>query len=180
MRLPGVRTIGLAAGAALAAALLVTACGGGDAQGTPTPFSLGGDSRVVGVTPTPTAGRPPTRAPKPTATAAATATPGGPTAPPPTGGAAAGRDVFLNSGCTACHTIDSIPQARGSLGPNLTTVGAHAGDRKPGISADAYLRESVTTPGAFIVQGFQNVMPPGLVPPGPDLDNLVEFLLSLK
>ena len=45
----------LAAGVfVLAGALALAACGGG-ATGTPTPFSLGGGSRIQGFTPTPTA-----------------------------------------------------------------------------------------------------------------------------
>ena len=45
------------AAAALLASLVVflSACGGGDKTGTPTPFSLGGDSQVLGFAPTPTA-----------------------------------------------------------------------------------------------------------------------------
>lgn len=36
---------------------------------------------------------------------------------------ARGRDVFMQSACIACHTIDGT-NARGQLGPNLTRIGA--------------------------------------------------------
>lgn len=167
-------------GATLLLALVATACGGGGGeQGTPTPFTLGGDSRITGVTPTPTAGVPPTRAPK--ATAPPVQTPGEGQTPSPDGGeTAAGRQVFLSAGCTACHTIAGIPQATGKVGPDLTGIGTRAGTRVSGLSAEAYIRQSVLQPGAFVVQGFQNVMPPGLVREGPDLDALVAFLLSQR
>ena len=97
--------------------------------------------------------------------------------------AAAGSDdekFFLALPCKACHTIDSLKSqgATGNVGPNLTHVGTAGATRKPGTSAAAYIRESILEPGTFVVPGFPNAMPPGLVPPGADLDRLVAFLVS--
>ena len=172
------RRLMLISGVGAAMALALAACGGHNVFGgtTPTPFSLGGGSKVEGYTPTPTAGLPATKAVE-------GGTIGGQPQPPPTGGGGptdAGRQVFLTAGCTACHTIDTIPAARGNVGPNLTNVGTRAGTRKPGMSAEDYLKESVIQPDAFIAPGYTNDMPPGLVQPGPNLDNLIAFLSSLK
>ncbi len=155
----------------LAAGLLAVACGGASA-GPPTPFSLGGSSQVQGVTPTPTAQVVP-------------ATPEAPNEPPANGGNGAegvsggdrGLQVFLSSGCVACHTLQGVPEAIGSVGPELTGIGSRAGTRTD-MEADGYIRQSVLEPGAFVTEGFTNAMPPGLVTAGPDLDALVEFLLS--
>lgn len=174
------RRLMFASGVGVAITLTLSACGGHNVFGstTPTPFSLGGSSKVEGYTPTPTAGLPATKA-------VVGGTSGGQVSPPAGGGGGgtpsdAGRQVFLTAGCTACHTIDSIPQARGNVGPNLTNVGTRAGMRKPGMSAEDYLKESVMQPDAFIAPGYPNAMPPGLVQAGPNLDNLIAFLSSLK
>lgn len=45
--------------------------------------------------------------------------------------------------------------------PELTHVGSVAGKRKPGYSAKDYIRESILTPKAFVVQGFKPIMPTG-------------------
>jgi cytochrome c oxidase subunit 2 len=35
-----------------------------------------------------------------------------------------GRQVFGRSACIACHTVEGVPQARGTVGPNLTHFGS--------------------------------------------------------
>ena len=48
-------------------------------------------------------------------------------------------------------------------------------------TAEAYIRESITHPNAFVVPGFPSPspMPPGLVA-GQDLNDLVAFLLTQR
>ena len=96
-----------------------------------------------------------------------------PNAPP-------GQRVFVASGCGACHTLEGVPGAAGTIGPPLTNIGNVAATRKPGMSAEDYIRESIANPTAFIVPGFAPVMPSGLVSNPTDLNNLVEFLASRK
>jgi mono/diheme cytochrome c family protein len=96
-----------------------------------------------------------------------------PNAPP-------GQRVFAASGCGACHTLEGVPGAAGAVGPPLTNVGNVAATRKPGMSAEDYIRESIVNPQVFLVPGFPPVMPPGLVTNPTDLNNLVEFLASRK
>src|SRR3990170_2870982 len=39
------------------------------------------------------------------------------------GAAAAGKEVFLSKGCIACHRAPNVPEAQGTLGPNLAGIG---------------------------------------------------------
>jgi mono/diheme cytochrome c family protein len=72
---------------------------------------------------------------------------------------AAGERIFTGAGgCTACHGL-------GTRAPNLVTdfagqgpIGARCGSRRPGMDCKAYLYQSLTEPGAFVVPGFQNIM----------------------
>lgn len=68
---------------------------------------------------------------------------------------AAGEKIFGEKGqCATCHGI-----GRAGRGPDLAGVGGRAGTRKPGTSAKAYLVETLLDPGAYVVQGFPNIMP---------------------
>jgi hypothetical protein len=57
-----------------------------------------------------------------------------------------------------------------------------AATRVSGLSAEEYIRESIITPTAFLVEGFSPVMPTTL---GTDLtpqqiDDVIAFLLTLE
>ena len=169
--------------ATAAAVFIVTACGEYEG-GEPTAiFTLGGGSTVFGFTPTPAAAPPPT----PTVTPKPEPGPIGPVnttpLPPGTpgdGDAGPGLTVFVNAGCTACHTIDSVPEAVGEIGPNLSAVASTAGSRVNGLTAEQYLRQSVMEPSEFLVEDYDNLMPAGLVPDQADFDNLIAYLLTLN
>jgi mono/diheme cytochrome c family protein len=72
----------------------------------------------------------------------------------------AGERVYHGAGgCTACHGL-------GTRAPNLLTdhggegpIGARCGSRESGKDCKAYLWESLTEPGTFLVPGFENIMP---------------------
>lgn len=74
--------------------------------------------------------------------------------------AAAGERIYNGAGgCTACHGL-------GTRAPNLVTdqggtgtIGARCGSRRAGMDCKSYLYESMTNPGAFVVPGFENIMP---------------------
>lgn len=73
---------------------------------------------------------------------------------------AAGEQLYQGAGgCTACHGL-------GTRAPNLLTdekgqgpIGARCGNREPGKSCKAYLYESLTQPRAFVVPGYEPIMP---------------------
>jgi nitric oxide reductase subunit C len=99
--------------------------------------------------------------------------------PPATEPVARGRQVYRALSCGSCHEPNLFGQR---LGPPLDHVGTVAQARRPGIPAEAYLRESVLDPGAYLVPGYQDSMPRGLgrdLSPT-DLDALVAYLSSLK
>ncbi|NNJ12466.1 c-type cytochrome [Chloroflexales bacterium ZM16-3] len=72
---------------------------------------------------------------------------------------AAAKELIIAQGCVGCHAIDSIPEAIGIIGPNLTHIFTRAADT---ITTDAYkatgkattardyLQESILTPSAYV------------------------------
>jgi len=100
-----------------------------------------------------------------------------------------GRAVFLSdkTGCKACHAVDTEPDAKGLVGPNLTHIGTEAATRVAGQSAAEYIRTAIINPGAFIAPNCPagacgNIMPQdfGQKLSQQELDDLVAYLLSLK
>jgi mono/diheme cytochrome c family protein len=94
---------------------------------------------------------------------------------------AAGEGIYQGSGgCTACHGL-------GTRAPNLLTdekgqgpIGARCGRREPGKDCKAYLHEALTKPGAYVVPGYEPIMPDlsrTLAPP--QIWALVAYLESL-
>lgn len=73
---------------------------------------------------------------------------------------AAGGDLYNGAGgCTACHGL-------GTRAPNITSdergqgaIGARCGNRERGKDCKTYLYEALTQPGAFVVPGYEPIMP---------------------
>jgi WD40 repeat protein len=89
----------------------------------------------------------------------------------------------INSYCRMCHLFDTPESA---VGPSLLGIGSRAGSTVNGLSAEAYIRQSLTSPSAYVVPGYEDVMPPYVKTPlyermGPDsLDMVITYLLQLK
>ncbi len=72
----------------------------------------------------------------------------------------AGDQLYHGAGgCTACHGL-------GTRAPNLLTdekgqgpIGARCGKREAGKGCKAYIYESLTSPKAYVVQGYEPIMP---------------------
>lgn len=66
-----------------------------------------------------------------------------------------GEELFEGAGgCQACH-------GRGTRAPQLRgEIGQRCGDRVSGMSCKEYLHESLVEPRAYVVEGFQPIMPP--------------------
>lgn len=72
----------------------------------------------------------------------------------------AGGDLYNGAGgCTACHGL-------GTRAPSITgderaqgPIGARCGNREPGKDCKTYLHEALTKPGAFVVPGYEPIMP---------------------
>jgi cytochrome c oxidase subunit 2 len=106
--------------------------------------------------------------------------------------AAAGRPpdpvtLFARYGCNACHAL-AVAGAEGQVGPSLDGIGTLAATRLPGVPAEAYIRQSILDPDAFIAPECPTgPCPAGVMPrdfavrlPPPHLDALVNFLLQQR
>jgi cytochrome c553 len=97
--------------------------------------------------------------------------------PPATEPYARGRQLYRQLDCGRCHVIDGDG---GRLGPDLSHIGTTGATRDAAVSAEDYIRASILTPGAYVVPGYNDVMPRGLARrlSDSDLDALVLYLSS--
>ena len=118
----------------------------------------------------------------------------GQTEAPAAGGLVAmGQDLFMVAPasvgpqalwCNTCHQIEGL--AAGLIGPDLTHIATDAGTRRPGMSAEQYLRESIVDPEVFIPTGIERATA-GLMTEAitsgltdEQVDALVAYLLTLE
>lgn len=94
-----------------------------------------------------------------------------------------GEELFNTGGasmvpCANCHTLDGTYR----IGPSLEGIASRADSRVEGMSAEDYLRESITDPSAHIVEGFTDTMYKdyGKDLGEQDISNLIAFLLQQK
>ena len=88
--------------------------------------------------------------------------------------------IGSSAGCSTCHSVE--PGAI-LIGPSLAGIGAAAGGRVEGLSAEEYLSQSILEPDAYVVDGFPSgVMPARLASDLPEdqLKSLLVYMLSLK
>jgi mono/diheme cytochrome c family protein len=120
------------------------------------------------------------------ATGAACAPSAAPTPGPADDNPERGRQIVSATAqprCGTCHTIPGIEGAVGTIGPSLAGIGSRASERVPGVPANVYLRQSLTEPNAYIVEGFAS---PSVMPSyreqlnDQELDDVVAFLLTLR
>ncbi|HEY6005519.1 MAG TPA: cytochrome c oxidase subunit II [Anaeromyxobacter sp.] len=70
-----------------------------------------------------------------------------------------GKHVFLQRGCIACHSLDGSRRVGPSV-KGLWRKMERLADGAAVLVDEDYLRESVLKPGAKVVAGFPNAMPP--------------------
>ena len=74
----------------------------------------------------------------------------------------AGEQIYHTKGtCEICHRIGQ----KGTRAPDLAGVGSRAAKTKPGMSAKAYIIESLLHPQAYVVEGYPPIMPAVDKPP---------------
>lgn len=107
-----------------------------------------------------------------------------------TGNAARGSEIFHQGvsgapACSGCHSTSKATFTRGGAGigvaPNLSGLAERAPHRIDGMSAQEYVFNSITNPGGFVVEGFQNVMYPRYAEQlsKQDLADLIAYVLTL-
>jgi cytochrome c oxidase subunit 2 len=90
-----------------------------------------------------------------------------------------GRTLFSAKGCIACHTAAGVPNATGTIGPNLTGIGDPA--RRPTLTDGAanspeHIREWIKDPQKL----KPGTMMPNLQLSDKEADDLTALLLTLK
>ncbi len=133
---------------------------------------------ILPTAPPPQTSTAPTATPPPTATPAATAT------PRPIDGETA-EEIILNAGCSVCHQIGALGEA-GKVGPDLSDIGRAAGQRRPGLAAADYIRQSILEPNVYLAPHCPNsACLPNIMPQdyghrltAVQIETLVTFLLA--
>jgi cytochrome c5 len=84
-----------------------------------------------------------------------------------------GFQVYMRE-CAVCHG------AANGVGPSLTAMRDRAPTVVAGLSAEEYLWQSIVEPGAFVVEGYQDVMPKdyGQTLTQDEIAGLVRFILE--
>ena len=92
----------------------------------------------------------------------------------------AGKELYRSKACVTCHSIDGTP----GVAPSF--LGAYGekvklSDGSEVVADENYLRESILSPQAKVVQGFQPVMPTfqGVLKDR-QIDALIAYIKSLK
>ncbi len=91
-----------------------------------------------------------------------------------------GEKLYAKSLCKTCHSLDgtpgTAPSFKGVFGKRETLA-----DGSTVLVDEAYIKESILTPTAKVVKGFQPVMPPFAGQLGDkQLDALVAFITTVK
>ena len=98
----------------------------------------------------------------------------------------AGKDLFAqpvigaSAGCITCHSLDAGTVL---VGPSMAGIGTRAASAVAGLSAEDYLKQSITEPNAHLVEGFDpDVMPATWTSElsTEQIDQLIAYLLTLK
>jgi cytochrome c2 len=93
-----------------------------------------------------------------------------------------GEELFLKMGCIACHAIDD--QTEGKIGPGMK--GLFGSEREfedftRVIADEAYIRESIISPGEKVVKGREGEMPSFLgILSDNDIESITLYIKSLK
>jgi len=89
-----------------------------------------------------------------------------------------GEQLYI-ANCSACHSTQKDTVL---VGPSLAGLGERAGDTIPGLSAEAYILQSINEPDAYLNEGYPNVMPDAYnqMLSEEEMNALVSFLLSLE
>lgn len=102
---------------------------------------------------------------------------GGSTTPAAAGGGGGALATYKANGCGGCHTYTPA-QSNQQVGPSLDDLKAEAARAKQPL--DAFVRQSIVQPGAYLEPNYQDIMPHtfGSTIQKPQLDELVQYLVA--
>jgi mono/diheme cytochrome c family protein len=159
---------------ALVAYIIADSGGGG---GTATPAAAPESTQEATPTSQPTEQAQPTSQPteqaQPTSQATEQAQPTEQTTPAALGDPAAGEELFATH-CSPCHGDQN------GAGPARVGIAERAATRIPGMSAADYIHQSIVDPSAYVVQGFNDIMPKNFSQQfsAQEINDLVAYLLT--
>ena len=96
------------------------------------------------------------------------------------GSVAAGKAVFVSSGCGSCHTFQPAGST-GTIGPNLDTAPTADAKADNNMALAAFVKESITNPNAYVAKGYsKGIMPStfGSQLSAKQLNDLVAYIVS--
>ncbi len=84
------------------------------------------------------------------------------------------------NGSPPCITCHALAPGGFALAPPIPGIAGRAAQRVAGLSAEAYLTQSVRDPSAYLVPGYRNLMYPGYADHFTDQDmrDLIAFMLA--
>lgn len=98
----------------------------------------------------------------------------------PPGNAATGESLYFGDlNCQSCHSIDGTAL----VGPTMLGIAERSETRKPDLTAEQYLYESIALPCEYLVSGFQCVMPQTYATEqmdAQDMADVIAYLLTLS
>lgn len=93
-----------------------------------------------------------------------------------------GREIYETGGevgvpCASCHSLDGTR----IVGPSWEGLAERAPTRIEGISGVDYIRDSILNPSAYVVEGYDDLMPDsfGETLTHDEIDDVIAFLYSL-
>jgi cytochrome c2 len=98
----------------------------------------------------------------------------------------AGEDLYYDASlgrtvsCRICHSLEP---GQDLVGPSFAGIASRAAARVPGMGAEAYLRQSILEPNAYIVPGFpagQMIQNLGETLSEQQIEDLIAFLMTLE
>lgn len=91
-----------------------------------------------------------------------------------------GELLFRTKGCAGCHGISARGiRALVSGAPDLSAAPRDFGARRPGLTAEAYIAQSIREPGAFLAPGGSGTFPmPVLGLSDVEVASVTRFLLG--
>lgn len=90
---------------------------------------------------------------------------------------AQGKRLFSQH-CASCHATEPDTVI---VGPSLFAISDRVPDRDPDLTPEQYVDQSIRQPAAFIVPGYDDLMPSSIAKrlDGDEFDAIVAYVLSL-